>query len=58
MFKLTLLNLSSFNTENVLRMEYMFSNCTTLSSLNLSSFNIRKAFTTRFMFLGCSGLIS
>ena len=33
------LDLSSFNTNNVTDMSYMFSYCENLSELNLSSFN-------------------
>ena len=37
--RLTSLDLSNFNSQNVINMKFMFSNCTSLESLNLSNFN-------------------
>ena len=37
--KLSSLNLSDFNTDDVTNMSYMFNKCSSLTSLNLSNFN-------------------
>ena len=51
---LTSLDLSSFNTSNVVDMSSMFYNCTSLITLNLSSFDTSKVvnMTTMFYCLG------
>jgi len=51
------LNLSNFDTSNVINMEEMFRNCTSLVSLNLSSFNTSKVTSTWYMFMNCSKIM-
>ena len=48
--KLSSLNLSNFNTDNVNNMHEMFYNCSSLTSLNLSNFKINKQVNTFFIF--------
>ena len=50
------LDLSSFNTQNVTNMSYMFNNCSKLEKLDLSSFNTPKLSNMSYMFYGCSNL--
>ena len=50
--KLTSLNLSNFNTNNVNNMSYMFSFCSSLTSLNLSNFNTNNVKDMINMFSG------
>ena len=47
------LDLSSFNTQNVTNMSYIFSDCHKLQNLNLSSFNTKKATNMYCMFYNC-----
>jgi len=47
------LNISKFNTENVVKMKNMFSNCKELTNLNLSSFKIKKVKDVSGIFFGC-----
>ena len=54
--KLTNLNLSNFNTNNVVNMQYMFANCNSLKNLNFSNCNIQKATNTEGMFNNCISL--
>ena len=54
--KLTNLNLSIFNTNNVVNMQYMFANCNSLKNLNFSNCNIQKATNTEGMFNNCISL--
>ena len=57
--KLTSLNLSNFNTNNVLEMSYMFYNCSSLRSLDINNFNCDNIKTTdkmNEMFKGCEEL--
>ncbi len=42
-YNLVSLNLSSFNTDNVYSMEFMFANCSNLITLDISHFNSSKA---------------
>ena len=56
--KLTSLDLSSFNTENVTDMSYMFRYCTSLTSLDLSGFNTEKVTNMAGMFSYCESLTS
>ena len=49
---LTSLNLSNFNTNNVIDMRYMFYECSSLTSLNLSNFNTNNVIDMREMFSG------
>jgi len=44
------LNLSNFNTENVISMEYMFANCEYLQNLDISNFNLTNCNNTDSMF--------
>ena len=48
------LDLSNFNTDNVLNMGRMFYQCASLKELNISNFNILNPVTIYGMFLGCS----
>ena len=48
--------LENLNTANVTDMNYMFSNCSSLTSLNLSSFNTDNVTNMYFMFSNCSSL--
>ena len=53
---LTILDLSSFNTQNVTTMENVFDGCKSLSILNLSSFSLKKGVVTSCMFNRCKQL--
>ena len=55
---LTSLNLSNFNTNNVIDMHDMFSYCSSLTFLNLSNFNTNNVNDMKYMFYGCSSLTS
>ena len=44
---------SEFNTQNVIDMSYMFSNCSSLNELNLSFFNTEKVNNMKYMFGEC-----
>ena len=52
------LDLSSFDTTQVLKMDYMFSYCSSLMSLDLSTFNTSQVKSMFRMFAGCSSLMS
>ena len=52
------LDLSSFNTSNVISVDSMFSNCSSLTSLDLSSFNTLNVTNMSSMFYICSSLTS
>ena len=52
------LDLSSFNTSNVISMDSMFSNCSSLTGLDLSSFNTSNVISMDSMFQSCSNLIN
>ena len=54
--KLASIDLSYFNTENVVNMSYMFLGCSNLTNLNLSSLNTKNVTNMSFMFKGCSNL--
>ena len=56
--KLTSLDLSSFNTDKVTKMNCMFISCSRLTSLDVSSFNTDKVWEMCNMFCCCSGLTS
>ena len=56
MFFFKSINLSSFNTNNVNNMSYMFSDCSSLKSINLSSFNTNNVTDMSNMFSYCSSL--
>jgi len=55
---LTSLNLSYFNSNNVIDMSYMLYKCSSLTSLNLSNFNTNNVTDMSYMFYGCSSLTS
>ena len=55
---LTSLNLSKFNTSNVVETAYMFSECSSLKSLDLSNFDTSKVSNMDYMFNGTSCLES
>lgn len=54
----TINNLEYLNTENVVNMNSMFSNCSSLTTLNLYSFNTENVFHMGSMFKKCSSLRS
>ena len=51
--KLTNINLSNFNTNNVTNMFCMFYGCSSLTNLNLSNFNTNNVTDMLGMFDGC-----
>ena len=53
---LSSLDLSNFNTANVVDMAHMFYNCSALTSLDLSNFNTKKVRYMNSMFSDCSAL--
>ena len=53
---LTILDLSSFNTNKVTNMGYMFAYCSSLTELNLSNFNTSNVTDMSYMFSYCSSL--
>ena len=55
---LIFINLSNFNSNNIINMSGMFSYCSSLSSINFSNFNTSKVINMSSMFLGCSSLIN
>ena len=57
-YKLTSLDVSSFNTSNVTNMGSVFSSCGGLTSLTLSNFDTSNVTSMYYMFNGCSGLTS
>jgi len=50
---LRLLDISSFNTSKVTRMNGMFSDCSSLKDINISHFNFDKIESIVAMFRGC-----
>lgn len=57
-YSLTNLDLTNFNTENVINMNGMFFNCNKLVSLNLTNFNTKNTINMYEMFRNCSSLSS
>ena len=55
---LTNLDLSGFNTSNVISMDSMFSYCSSLTNLDLSGFNTSNIISMGGMFIYCSSLTS
>lgn len=53
---LTTLDVSSFDTSNVIDMAYMFSGCSSLASLDLSGFDISNVGQMSWMFMSCRAL--
>ena len=54
----TSMDLSGFDTSNVVGMENMFSNCLSLVSLDLSGFDTSKVTGMSYMFCDCPSLVS
>ena len=52
----TINGIENLNTENVRDMDYMFYNCSSLSTLDLSGFNTAKVMSMEMMFCNCSKL--
>ena len=52
------IDLSNFNTENVINMSSMFSNCISLTNLNLSNINTENVTNMSELFYVCESLIS
>ena len=50
------LNLSNFNTQNVINMNDMFCKCHSLTNINLSNFNTQNVTDMSYMFRKCSSL--
>ncbi len=50
------IDVSGIDTKNVTKMDYMFSDCSSLAALDLSSFNTQKVTDMDYMFSGCSSL--
>ena len=50
------IDLSGFDTSNVISMTYMFANCNNLSNLDLSTFDTSNVTEMDSMFYGCSNL--
>ena len=53
---LTNINLSNFNTQNVINMSNMFSGCSSLVNINIFNFNTKNVINMSNMFSGCSSL--
>ena len=53
---LTTLDVSNFDTKNVMEMSYMFGSCTKLKTLDVSSFNTQNVTDMNWMFSYCSVL--
>ena len=56
--KLININLSNFNTQNVINMNRMFYGCSSLKNLDLSNFNTQNVTDMNGMFAGCKSLKS
>ena len=54
--KITNIDLSLFNIQNVANMSYIFAQCVNLTSIELSSFNTQNVINMSGMFVGCSKL--
>ena len=50
------INLSTFNTNNVINMGFMFFECSSLKEINLSNHNTNNITDLGFMFSKCSSL--
>ena len=55
---ITYIDLSNFNSSQVVTMSYMFSGCSSLTSLNLANFDTSQVNIMNYMFNGCSSLKS
>ena len=54
--KLININLSNFNTQNVINMSEMFGGCESLTNINLSNFNTQNVMDMSDMFRRCNSL--
>ena len=52
------INFVSFNTKNIINMDYMFNNCKNIVQLDLSYFDTRNVYNIGYMFWNCSSLNS
>ena len=52
------IDLSNFNTSDIVDMQYMFFSCSGLNKLNLSNFDTSKVTSMTFMFRKCTSLVS
>ena len=50
------LNLSDFDTQNVIDMDYIFSGCKSLMKINLTNFNTQNVKNMSGIFDGCNSL--
>ena len=55
-YNLKNINLSNFNTQNVINMSNMFYDCKSLTNINLSNFNTQNFTYMSYMFFGCDVL--
>ena len=53
---LTSVDISNFNTANVVDMTYLFNDCTSLKSVNLKGINTKKVYAMEYMFTNCKAL--
>ena len=53
---LTGINLSNFNSQNIIYMKYMFSGCNSLKNINFSNFNTQNVSIMDSIFSGCESL--
>ena len=53
---LSKINLSKFDSQNIIDMNYMFAGCSSLSKIDLTNFNTTNAINMEGMFCGCSSL--
>ena len=56
MYSLTSIDLSSFNTQNVADMSYMFNGCASLTSIDISNFNTQNVTNMNDIFNECKSL--
>ena len=54
---LTIIDLSNFNTQNIIDMSSMFSECKSLTFINFSNFNTQSVRVINEIFSGCYSLI-
>ena len=57
-YNLTILNINSFDTSNVINMSYMFYNCYSLESIYLNNFDTSSVIDMGYMFFNCNSLKS
>ena len=55
---ITYLDLSYFDSDNVINMSGMFNCCKSLKQINLTNINTEEVFNMRRMFMGCKSLLS